>query len=446
MASLQKKGDTYYCQFFYQHHRRTFTVGKVTQAAAESRAEAVDVILAKLERGQYALPDGVDIVDFVVVNGDVRKLQKTAETPPRPQPASLEAIRDQYAATHAGALEENTLATIRMHLGHFVRSFGSHFVLQGLTTAKLQEHIDRRKAMRGTGGKKLSPVTLKKEVATLRAVWNWATHMGLVVGVFPNRGLVYPKADEKPPFMTWPEVERRIAAGGNADELWDCLYLTLAEIDELLAYVKEHAAHRWIYALVVFAAHTGARRSEILRVKTSDVDFDGRTVTLQEKKRTKGKRTSRRVPMSSFLVEVLKQWLAVHPGGHALFCQQEEVFRSKKRSKTTGHQNEKVRPSSWYGRMATVKPRSERPGLVPLTRREVSDHFERTLAGGKWQVLRGLHVLRHSFISNLASRGVDQRLIDEWAGHTTEEMRRRYRHLLPSTQQEVLDSVFGKRQ
>ena len=44
----------------------------------------------------------------------------------------------------------------------------------------------------------------------------------------------------------------------------------------------------------------------------------------------------------------------------------------------------------------------------------------------KWEVMRGWHVLRHSFISFCAAAGVDQRLIDEWVGHTTEEMRKRY--------------------
>jgi integrase len=43
--------------------------------------------------------------------------------------------------------------------------------------------------------------------------------------------------------------------------------------------------------------------------------------------------------------------------------------------------------------------------------------------------VRGWHVLRHSFVSLCANRGVDQRLIDEWVGHATEDMRRRYRHL-----------------
>jgi hypothetical protein len=52
------------------------------------------------------------------------------------------------------------------------------------------------------------------------------------------------------------------------------------------------------------------------------------------------------------------------------------------------------------------------------------------------EVLRGYHLLRHTFISICASQGVDQRLIDEWVEHQTEEQRKRYRHLDPSTQQQ----------
>jgi site-specific recombinase XerD len=35
-------------------------------------------------------------------------------------------------------------------------------------------------------------------------------------------------------------------------------------------------------------------------------------------------------------------------------------------------------------------------------------------------------MLRHSFISALASKGVDQRVIDEVVGHQSEEQRKRY--------------------
>lgn len=57
-------------------------------------------------------------------------------------------------------------------------------------------------------------------------------------------------------------------------------------------------------------------------------------------------------------------------------------------------------------------------------------------------MIRGFHTLRHSLVGALAARGVDQRLIDEWVGHTTEEMRRRYRHLEPDLQRQALRAVF----
>lgn len=65
------------------------------------------------------------------------------------------------------------------------------------------------------------------------------------------------------------------------------------------------------------------------------------------------------------------------------------------------------------------------------------------LKKSKWHVVPGWHCFRHSFISNCAARGVDQRMIDAWVGHQTEAMRRRYRHLVPAVSQAALASVFG---
>jgi integrase len=245
--------------------------------------------------------------------------------------------------------------------------------------------------------------------------------------------------------MTRAEIERRLpAAMKEADqaELWDCLYLTQAELPELLEHVKANAVHAWIYPLVCLVAHTGARRSEALRVLVSDVDFEAMTVVIREKKRNRKQRTTRRVPLTPFLGGVLREWLARHPGGVALFCQAGEVARSKKRSRTTGHRSQGDRPSSQKGRLATVR-RRDLPAAGALTKDEAHDHLKRTLTGSKWDVVKGFHVLRHSFISACASKGVDQRLIDEWTGHSTEEQRKRYRHLYPTTQQEAIRGVFS---
>ena len=80
---------------------------------------------------------------------------------------------------------------------------------------------------------------------------------------------------------------------------------------------------------------------------------------------------------------------------------------------------------------------------IPITFDSAQSHFRNTVDGSRWEKIKGWHCLRHSFISNLACAGVDQRIIDEFVGHTTEEMRRRYRHLFPDVKHAALNQVFG---
>jgi len=224
-------------------------------------------------------------------------------------------------------------------------------------------------------------------------------------------------------------------------ELWEALDLSLPEVESLLAHVKERAIHSWTHPLVATAAHTGARKGELLRMRVGDVDFTAGVVSIQEKKRAHGRRTTRRVLLSTALAAILTDLLKIHPGGPYLLAQGEEVERSKKRSRTTGHLW-KDRPGAIKDRLAEISER-QRPGILPLTDDEAGDHLKRTLAKSEWSVVRGFHTLRHSFISACASKGIDQRVIDEFVGHSTEEQRRRYRHLYPGDQADALKSVFG---
>ena len=63
----------------------------------------------------------------------------------------------------------------------------------------------------------------------------------------------------------------------------------------------------------------------MLKLQLSDLDLEGGTVLIHEKKRVKGKRSTRRAPLTPRLVEALRAWLAIHPGGNASFCQPYEV-------------------------------------------------------------------------------------------------------------------------
>ena len=79
----------------------------------------------------------------------------------------------------------------------------------------------------------------------------------------------------------------------------------------------------------------------------------------------------------------------------------------------------------------------------PISGNQAHDDFKAAVVGSKWAQLRGWHIFRHSFASILAAAGIDQRVINEWLGHQTEQMVRRYRHLFPDLQRKAIDLVFG---
>ena len=436
MAWTQERAGKFRVLFRFRGKQHAFNLGQVAPDEAAKKASHVDYLLMRLKQGLVELPPETDIVSFVEHGGQASLAVKAAT---RRVTASLGTLRDQFVATHSGAHEAKTLDTTRTHFKHLVATLGEAFPLSELTHAALQRHIERR----ATAG--IKPVTIKKELSSLRAAWNWGRRAELVTGEWPGQGLVYKKTSEKPPFQTRAEIERQIARGGltatQKKELWHALYLQTDETEEALKVIRVNAAHPWIYPMVCTAAYTGARRSELIRMRVSDVDFEGGSIVVSEKKRVRGKLTTRRVPLTKSLSAVLKDYLETHPGGDHLFCHSGTVERSRNRSSTTGHASMERRPSGGKARQASVTER-ETPELAALSPSEVHDHLKRTLADTKWKVIRGWHVFRHSFVSACASKGIDQRLIQSWCGHMSAEMSARYTHLYPNVQKTALDSVF----
>lgn len=170
--------------------------------------------------------------------------------------------------------------------------------------------------------------------------------------------------------------------------------------------MKASAQQPFVYPMFVFIALTGCRRSEMLRSERRDLNIVTGKVAIREKKRDRRVRyTYRHVTIHPFLAQVMDDWFAVHPGGLHTFCEQPNVPLTVK--------------AAWY-------------------------HFKETLTGSKWSVLRGFHVFRHSFVSNLACANTDQRVIDEFVGHQTEAMRKRYRHFFPKAKQDAIEAALGQ--
>ena len=176
----------------------------------------------------------------------------------------------------AGAKEESTLQGEVIHHNHLLRHLKAATIASTLAVSDLQAYVQKR--LRDRHHKKgIRPDTIKKELTTFRLVWNWAVDQGYLTGPAPVKGIKFPKRDQKPPFMTLDEIQRVIARGGltpeQEKEFWDSLFLTKAETQAVLDHVRLSARHPFIYPMFVFVAHTGARRSEILRSQIDDFDF-----------------------------------------------------------------------------------------------------------------------------------------------------------------------------
>lgn len=401
MAWIQKFPSSYHIAFRLNGTLVKRSLHTNSETEANTRLTRLEENLRLIASGRIDIPDDADPVEFLLADC------KIAQKPAFKKPHSLASLCTHFfASIPNGNIEANTLKTMKIHTRHLRRHLGDRFSVRSLNLEDLQGYVSKREKEKGLRGKGVGPTTIKKELTTFCTIWSWAVEMGHLKGAFPRKGLRLPKVEEKPPFQTWAQIQSQINEGDFTEDeqsqLWDCLFLDLKQIKELVDFVEQTAHHPVLFPMIATAAHTGARRSELIRSLRSDLDED--TFLIRERKRVKGRQTTRRVPLSSHLKTILDDWLKIHPGGKHTFC-------------LNG----------------------------PMTPNQAHDHFKRTLAGSKWQVVPGWHCLRHSFCSNCALKGLDQRMIDSFVGHTTEEMSRRYRHLFPDSQKAAIELVFGQR-
>ena len=409
MASIHLNTNSPYYRIRFRHDGRNVSRSLKTSDKRRARAlcSQVEETIDLVSRGRLVIPAGVDALEYILAGG------QPATKVTQPQTVSLTDLFKTYEENlPVGRKEESTLVSERIHVKHLKKYLGPNRTVQTITKAVLQGYVAKR-LKSSWHGKSITSDTIRNELVTFRMLWNWGVKEGLLTGESPTKDVDLPLTDEKPPFMTRDEIEKMISRGGlNADkekELWEALYLHVSEVSQVLDVIKQSARYPFIFPMIVFICHTGCRRSEMVRSRIEDIDFATKTVLLREKKKSRKKAvTFRRVDMSPLLCEVMQNWLANHPGGQHTFAQPRRSGEAE-----------------------------------PLTADQAHHHFKQTLSKTDWKVIKGFHVFRHSFASNLAAAGVDQRVIDEFMGHQTEEMRRRYRHLFPQLKRSAIASVFG---
>jgi integrase len=294
MASIENRNGSWRVIFRHQGEKRYFTIGDVSASDATTFKASTEELLRLLARNLVSIPLGCSIEEFMFHRGKPPMVANKTEI-------TLSELREAYLASQEKKLEQTTLAGIRLHFNHLERILGRVIVPQ-ISRADLQNYVNKRseewidpniyrKARKEKQSKRNfktprppkiekdkpkrhpSPATIKKEVISLRTAWHWARRQLGLTEEFPGGKLDYAKIEVGLPWMSWDEAERRIAAGDDPEKVWDCLYLRPVEIAEVLEYVKTRPVSPWVYAIFCFAAHTGARRSEIVRSLPSDIDL-----------------------------------------------------------------------------------------------------------------------------------------------------------------------------
>ena len=404
MANLGKKGELYVARFRYggKEYKKSLKTDRVGDARAALKG--VERIIHGLTTGMVQVPAGVDPGDYIVSGGTLRE-------PPRPRRRvpSLSALIDEYLA-NLSHKAPSSVYTEGVHLRNLKRKLGSKAEAPAdrIAHRDLEHYLQARL-------KERTPSTVHKERDTITSLFRWAVAHGYL-DASPAAGLTPIKEEvELPRFRTIAEIEETLSRGGlgeaEVNDAWDCLFLAPAEIADLLRTVRERADSDFGYLLHAIPAYTGMRRGEVLRLRWQDVEFVGGHIIARSRKQSRRvAETARRIDLHPELGRELLAWRDRRPCGQFVVC--------------------------------------EPGGLESLEPDRANRAFWQPMRGTSWCLKSkknwfkiGFHTYRHSFASNLAARGVDQRIIDEFMGHQTEAMRKRYRHLFPKDRRSAIESL-----
>ena len=232
--------------------------------------------------------------------------------------------------------------------------------------------IQVEKIKRSMQRAKRSPRTIEYVMATFRQVWNLAKETGLAVVDSPSKKVKIQKRDN----------ERK-------------RYLTDDEVDSLLSALKEKSEQ--VYQLSLVSLDSGARFSEVARLKWGHLDIGGGIITFVDTKKAGGTK-SRVVPMTARLRDLFK---SIPMGGHA-----DLVFPG-----ANGEPMMKI--SNTFPKMV------ESLGL------------NKGIDDSRLKVC--FHTWRHTNASRLVQAGVGLYTVQKLLGHSISKMTERYSHLSNDT-------------
>jgi integrase len=273
-------------------------------------------------------------------------------------------------------------SAVRVHLAPF---FGE----RGVDAIEPGDVIDLVALLERSGR---SPATVRRIIATLSGLFVFA----------------------KAPYRRWATFNPCEGIDLPAlREPTEIRYLTLPQIDRLLAHVWPGPFAHLDRAIFTTAVMTGLRKGELVALRWRDVDWEARRIrvrrsyTYGEFGTPKSKRSTRSVPMTSELaIELRRVW------------------------------NQTI----WRDDDDLVFAHPDHGGIIPKA--NISRRLSAALRAAGIEDHR-FHDLRHTFGTRMAAAGVPLRTLQEWMGHRDITTTQRYADYAPSEHEgEMVERAF----
>ena len=283
MPTIKKHGRKYRIQFRFNGHRCNVTVPQQIPVEFHEKLETqFDSLVSEITSSESG-PVDRSYLERQFLSLYQSHLEKNRGL------QSIPALSEQWLAQLE--LRPNTIEGYRRTAKHLIEFFRSMTISQIRDSLiHIQKYVDFRKAQ------DVCRQTIVRELTTLNLLFQFAELPGI-----SRKQLRLPAEKSMKQFHS-------LTQGTNGRKV----LLSEAEIEELMGICSRKGS-QLIADAVLFVAYTGCRRSEVTRLKASDIDLARGTITLTSYKKVKGVDTPTVIPIHERLRPMLERRIECEP-------------------------------------------------------------------------------------------------------------------------------------
>lgn len=290
------------------------------------------------------------------------------------------------------SLRASTSRSYAAHMRGCLAPYLGAIPLAALTASDVQAMFTAIIRDEGALGRPVSPATLHRIHATLRAALNSAVRAGLI-SVNPGRWPELPRAARPRPQVWTPALTERwqLEAWQPVVGVW-----TAAQTAQFLCQVRGHR----LYALFHLTALRGLRRGEAAGLKWSDLDLDAGTLTVSGQLQQLGGRLVAGPPKSD--------------AGRRVIALDKTTIAALREHRLRQQAERDAAGRRWTETGYVFTTRTGKPVAPDLMTR-----LFRTLVAGSGLPPVTLHGLRHGAATLALAAGADLKIVQDQLGHST---------------------------